>query len=400
MVPKGWQEVRLGDLFESRRERGRPGLPTTSVTLYDGLVPRHSLDRKTETNLAAEEHLLVREGDIAYNMMRMWQGASGLAMCDAIVSPAYVVLKPTSLIDPLFASYFFKAPRTIYLFWAYSYGLTRDRLRLYFPDFSLIPVLIPPIEEQRRIGQLLQTWDHAIETVKLLIDNSKRQKAALSRELLSSRERSKTSKFKLADIAKIVVSNVDKKSDPNEATVRLCNYKDVYDNDYITNNIDFMPATAGQAEIEKFSLKRGDILITKDSETPDDIAVPAIVDDDLDDVVCGYHLAIVRPFQEVDSDYLHALFSQKSIQHYFFTRANGATRFGLTLDAISDSEFLLPSLSQQDAVAKIIRLAASTVQAYEDKLALLLEEKAALMQQLFGGIRRVRVDEAVESAYA
>ena len=66
---------RLGDLFSSRREKGRPGLPTLSVTLNDGLVNREDLDRKQETNLAPEEHLLVKPGDIAYNMMRMWQGA-------------------------------------------------------------------------------------------------------------------------------------------------------------------------------------------------------------------------------------------------------------------------------------------------------------------------------------
>lgn len=76
MAPEGWRSTKLGNVFKSRRERGRTGLPTLSVTLNDGLVLRESLERKTDTNLSPEEHLLVREGDIAYNMMRMWQGAS------------------------------------------------------------------------------------------------------------------------------------------------------------------------------------------------------------------------------------------------------------------------------------------------------------------------------------
>ena len=89
-------------------------------------------------------------------MMRMWQGASGLAHFDAVVSPAYVVLEPTNDIDPVFASYFFKSARMIHLFWAYSYsGHTKDRLRLYFPDFAIIPALLPPVDEQKRIGRLL-----------------------------------------------------------------------------------------------------------------------------------------------------------------------------------------------------------------------------------------------------
>src|SRR5262245_54935427 len=109
MVPDGWYKTKLGSLFENRRERGISGLPTLYVTLNDGLVLRESLDRKTDTNLSPEEHLLVHKNDIAYNMMRMWQGASGLADFNGLVSPAYVVLSPKKNIDPLFASYFLKS---------------------------------------------------------------------------------------------------------------------------------------------------------------------------------------------------------------------------------------------------------------------------------------------------
>ena len=99
---------RLGDLFESRREKGSLGLPLLSVTLTDGMVDREDLSRKMETELTDEEHLVVRKGDIAYNMMRMWQGASGLAIKDGIISPAYVVLAPKAGIDSEYASYLFK----------------------------------------------------------------------------------------------------------------------------------------------------------------------------------------------------------------------------------------------------------------------------------------------------
>src|ERR1035438_3537330 len=189
MVPDGWQATTLGKLFKSRRERGISGLPTLSVTLTNGLMFRDSLDRKTDTNLSPEEHLLVRKGDIVYNMMRMWQGASGHATCDALVSPAYVVLKPTPSVDPLFASYFFKAARTIYLFWAYSYGLTNDRLRLYYADFSGIPVAVPPIDEQRRIGRILATWDNAIDGLSRLITNKELERQAFARSIFDQERR-------------------------------------------------------------------------------------------------------------------------------------------------------------------------------------------------------------------
>jgi type I restriction enzyme S subunit len=180
---------KLGDLFRNRRERGLPGLPVMSVTLNDGLVGRDTLDRKTDTNLNTEEHLLIKAGDIAYNMMRMWQGASGLAKHDGIVSPAYIVLAPKNGIDPVFASYWFKSSRIVYLFWAYSYGLTNDRLRLYFKDFAEIPVLVPPQDEQVRIGEILSLWDTVIAQTEKLIEAKRKLKKGLMQQLLTGKQR-------------------------------------------------------------------------------------------------------------------------------------------------------------------------------------------------------------------
>lgn len=166
---------RLGDYFDIRQEPGRPGLPVMSVTMNDSLVFRDDLDRRTESALRPDQHLLVRKGDIAYNMMRMWQGACGLAEADGIVSPAYVVLAPKPGIDSRFAYHWFKSSRMIHLFWAYSHGLTEDRLRLYFDAFSEIPATPPPVEQQKRIVALLDAWDLAIDQIKRLIA-AKRQR--------------------------------------------------------------------------------------------------------------------------------------------------------------------------------------------------------------------------------
>src|SRR5690606_8013416 len=99
----------------------------------------------------------------------------------------------------------------------------------------------------------------------------------------------------LEQAASIIVSNVDKKSNASEKSVRLCNYMDVYRLDRIEADGVFMAATATDAQIRKFGLRVGDVLITKDSEAPDDIAVPSLVVSTAPDLVCGYHLAIIRP---------------------------------------------------------------------------------------------------------
>lgn len=303
-------------------------------------------------------------------------------------------------LDPNFAFYYFKS----------SYGRRQMRALvrqvavsgITGSDLRKFQLPVPPIAEQTKIAQVLAAWDRAIKIVGELIEVSQRQKTALMQSLITSPLDSSDllRTVRLSDVAQIIVSNVDKKSLPEEKPVGLCNYTDVYYNDYITSEIDFMSATATPAEIEKFTLRREDIVITKDSETPDDIAVPAMVDEDLNGVLCGYHLAIVRPSAEVDSAYLRALFSLKSTQHYFFTRANGATRFGLTVSAIADAVFNLPPLARQRAVARVLRAAERSARKYQDDLAKLRSERSALMQQLLTGKRRVVVNQTEEAACA
>ena len=132
----------------------------------------------------------------------------------------------------------------------------------------------------------------------------------------------------LKEIADIRLSGVDKKSHIGQKTVLLCNYTDVYKNNYITNSIDFTEATATDSEIANFVLRIGDVIITKDSETPNDIGVPAIVVENLCNVLCGYHLALLRfKNNSVDSFYVAKAISHSNIRRQFARLANGITRF-------------------------------------------------------------------------
>ena len=159
----------------------------------------------------------------------------------------------------------------------------------------------------------------------------------------------------LADIIDLTLSSVDKKAKPRERPVRLCNYMDVYNNTFITDQVDFMAATATDREVARCSLAHGDVIITKDSEKYDDIGVPALVRHDIANLVCGYHLAILRPRPaQVVGDYLVYALKATPVQHQFHAYANGVTRFGLRKDDIGRVEVPLPPLPEQRAIAHIL----------------------------------------------
>lgn len=159
----------------------------------------------------------------------------------------------------------------------------------------------------------------------------------------------------LSEVARLQLSNVDKKSKPNEQRVRLCNYTDVYRNDFISSDMEFMWATATEREVSKCSLEVGDVVITKDSEKYDDIGVPAFIKEKISDLVCGYHLAILRPVKtRIDGRFLFYVLKYDETQHQFHARANGVTRFGLRKDDIKSVTISVPPLHEQHRIARIL----------------------------------------------
>lgn len=151
------------------------------------------------------------------------------------------------------------------------------------------------------------------------------------------------------------VSNVDKVPDETELPVRLCNYTDVYYHDHITSDMQFMETTATADEIRRFGLREGDVVITKDSEEWSDIAVPALVKKSAPDLVCGYHLGIVRPNQkELNPNFLLRAFQSCAVNQQFQVAATGITRYGLPKSAIGDAWIPFPALDEQRAIGAFL----------------------------------------------
>lgn len=191
---------------------------------------------------------------------------------------------------------------------------------------------------------------------------------------------------RLKIVSEILPSNVDKKSKEEEKHVFLCNYVDVYKNDYISNELDFMEATASDSQIDKLSLKEGDVIATKDSEDPNDIGMPALVNMPLDNVVCGYHLTLIRRnIKELNGYYLYWLIRSNGCAQYFSTEARGVTRYAIGLNTFKNLRLNLPSLPEQTAIANYLDQKTAQIDQLISKkerlIELLHEERTATINQ-------------------
>ena len=164
--------------------------------------------------------------------------------------------------------------------------------------------------------------------------------------------------FKLEDVADVKLSNVDKKVKTGEKEIRLCNYTDVYKNTYIDKNraVNFMIASCNEKEFEKFLLKKGQVSITKDSEKANDIGVSTYIEEDFQDVVLGYHLALITPYKEkLDGKYLNYWFNTSQAKRYFENNVGGSgQRFTLPLDVILSTPLCLPNIEKQKKISSIL----------------------------------------------
>ena len=200
---------------------------------------------------------------------------------------------------------------------------------------------------------------------------------------------------RLRTIAEMRVSNVDKHSRDGEQPIRLCNYVDVYKADRIRAEMPLMTATAASVEIERFRLRAGDVLITKDSEAWNDIGVPALVEGTEDNTICGYHLALLRPFSGcVRGGFLFRAVQSSAVAYQFHVHANGVTRYGLTHNAIKSVWVPLPPPSEQAAIVRFLDHADRRIRRYiraKEKLIDLLEEqKQAMVHEAVTGRIDVR----------
>ena len=364
-VPAHWDFVRNGRLFAERNETGFPELPILEVSLRTGVRVRDMEGGRKQQMADRAKYKRAAEGDIAYNIMRMWQGAVGIAPCDGLISPAYVVARPINDIEPRFYTYLFRTTAYMREVDFASRGIVPDRNRLYWQYFKPLLSPAPPPGEQRRIADFLDAYTAQVHrliaakrrTIAALIE---RKRSIITNRLYTIGDAGSPPTPSNPDwplraikrIANVSFSSVDKHIYEHERQVRVCNYVDVYKNDRVSLATPFRGGSVTEAEYGNYALKAGDVIVTKDSEDWKDICVPCLVTDDIPDTVCGYHLAILRPNTErISGEYLYFALLAAPTTWQFHKAATGITRYGIGKNEIGMAIIPLPPRTEQDATA-------------------------------------------------
>lgn len=411
-LPSHWKVTRTKLLFNLVTEPAPVGNSEELLSVYTalGVKPRKELEARGNKASSTDNYWRVEKGDIIVNKLLAWMGAIGISEYNGVTSPAYDILRAKENVNPYFYNYLFRNPIASREFKRHSRGIMDMRLRLYFTRFGDIKLPLPPVEEQNKIVDYLQfklkKINRFIRKKKQLIKLLNEQKAAIINQAvtkgLDPNTKMKLSGIewlgdipehwevrKLKYVADIYPSNVDKHTKEGEKTVRLCNYTDVYKNDYIKNDMNLMVATASDEQIERFTLLLNDVIITKDSETANDIAVPAVVKENLENVVCGYHLSVMRPSKKILGEFLFRILQSKTINIQFEVNANGVTRVGLGTYSQKNPKVPIPPIAEQQEIIDFImnetQKITATISTIEKEIALVEEYKTALIAEAVTG---------------
>ncbi len=194
-IPVHWEIRANRTIFKERNEQGKESLPLLSVSIHSGVsneeIPEEDNIRGRVKIEDKSKYILVKKGDIVFNMMRAWQGGIGAVSLDGMVSPAYIVAKPNDFINSKFFEYQYRCPEFIQQMDCYSKGITDFRKRLYWDGFKQLLTVVPPLDEQlkivEQIKEIEQQTNFAIQIKNQQIEKLKEYKTTLINDAVTGK---------------------------------------------------------------------------------------------------------------------------------------------------------------------------------------------------------------------
>lgn len=414
-APAHWELWRNGRLFGPRRETGYPELPILEVSLRSGVRVRDIETGRKQQMADRSKYLRAREGDIAYNMMRMWQGAVGVVPTDGLVSPAYVVARPFAEAYAPYYAYLFRTAAYMGEVDNYSRGIVKDRNRLYWESFKQIFSAVPPLEEQRAIVRFLD-W-HGSLTAKLI--RAKRRLIALLNEQKQAIVHRAVTRG-LDPSARLVPSGVSWLEDIPEGWelkrlrqickrvtsgsrgwsryaaddgplfVRIANLSRTGLHLRFDDVVRLRLPQSELAEASRSRIEAGDLLISITAF----IGSVAVAPDDLGDAYVSQHVSCCKLDGSVEPRWVGYVLLSPVGQTHGALSMYGGTKQGLSLDDVKDYPVLLPPRRLQSELSAWIdaqtQQISSTMDAIEREVLLLQELRARTISDAVSGQLDVR----------
>jgi type I restriction enzyme S subunit len=411
VIPAHWEIRRNGRLFSERRETGYPELPILEVSLRSGVRIRDMENGKRKQQIADRSiYQRAVKGDIAYNMMRMWQGAVGVAPADGLVSPAYVVAKAHQDVEAAYYAYLFRTDDYMKEIDSYSRGIVPDRNRLYWQAFKQMPSAYPPLDEQRLIVRFLD-W-HGAMTSKLI--RAKRRLIALLNEQKQSIIHRAVTRG-LDPAAKLKPSGVDWLgdvpehwevkplkwwSDINRVTLGQ-NTPDDFAFDYIDigsvgtgmlnaplERITFATSPSRARRVVRF----GDTII---STVRTYLKAIWFVDQDRADLIASTGFAVLTPHEQVSPRFFAFALQSAAFINLVISRSDGVAYPAINETRLGSLKLALPpSISEQDAIIAHLDTATvaydAAIASAQNEIALIQEFRTRLIADVVTGQLDVR----------
>lgn len=384
-IPAHWEVRRNGRLFAERREAADPELPLLEVSIRTGVRVRQLGDGGRKQAMAdRSKYQRARAGDIAYNMMRMWQGAVGVVPTDGLVSPAYVVARPYEDVEPRYYAYLFRTAAYLQQVAIESRGIVPDRNRLYWDAFKAMPSVYPPLQEQRQIAGYLDSQSHKLrrfETTKQGVRATLHQyllRSVMCR--ITSGDPSQTGRrgpewtgeipahWDVVALRHRYEVQLGKMLDAKQITGHaLVPYLRNVDVQWDRVNADDLPhMDIAPGEYDRYTLRQGDLLVCEGGE----VGRAAFWDGTLE--LCGFQKALHRvrvldPERDNPRFLFYLLFAAAKLG-VFLAGGKENTIAHLTRDALRATRFPFPPKAEQDAIVAALDAERRELKRLESKI--------------------------------
>lgn len=402
-LPNDWTFLPVRAVLNERKEKNIKLEESNILSVMKDVGVIRYEDKGNVGNKSSERpeaYKIVRKNDLVLNSMNLSIGSVGIAHEDGVTSSVYIIYKTRPHVaDSDFYHYLFRTTAFQRHLASYGRGIMELREAVKERDIRNQPIVVPPLDTQKRIADFLNEKTNIVDELiakkeKLVVLLREKRGALITRAVTKGLDPNANLKpsgiawlgdipvgwevKRLKFVATIHASNVDKQSYEDEQEVLLCNYIDVYNNEFINDTLPFMKATASNEQMKKHRLHIGDVLITKDSEMPNDIGVPAYVKEIAKDLICGYHLYLIRTSnRNLIGEYLFRFLQSKNVNGYFETYANGVTRFGLGSYAVKSIFILVPSKEEQKQIADFLDAKTAKI----DKAVVLIESQIEKLKE-------------------